>query len=96
VTATLIIAIATASATETATQAGPSQWRWAAAACYAAALVSTLVFNVPINLVTGRWNRDQPPADWKRTRNRWEFFRGVRSWLLPAGFVLTCIGFAAG
>jgi len=28
------------------------------------------------------------PSDWKETRNRWEFFQGVRSWLLLIGFVL--------
>jgi len=60
--------------TRTATQAGPSQWRWAAVAACGAALISTVIFNVPINLATGRWNRDQPSEDWKRTRNRWELF----------------------
>jgi anthrone oxygenase-like protein len=93
---TLGIAIATASATGAAIQAGPSQWRWAAVAACSAALISTVIFNVRINLATGRWNRDQPPEDWKRTRNRWELFQCLRSWLLLAGFVLTCIGFAAG
>ena len=95
--ATLLIAIGVASAGHTADQAGPSLWRWLAVAAYAAAVVSTVIFNVPVNLATGRWNRDQPPQDWKNTRNRWEFFQGVlAAWLLLAGFVLTCIGFAAG
>jgi hypothetical protein len=26
----------------------------------------------------------------------WEFFQGLRSWLLLAGFVLTAAGFALG
>jgi uncharacterized membrane protein len=94
--ATLLIAIAVASARHTATEAGPPTWRWLAVAAYAAALVSTVIFNVPVNLATGRWKPDQPPANWKTTRNRWELFQGVRSWLLLAGFILTCIGFAAG
>ncbi|HEY0077010.1 MAG TPA: DUF1772 domain-containing protein [Pyrinomonadaceae bacterium] len=64
--------------------------RWAAAASFILALVSTLIFNVPINLATGKWNPDSPPADWKQVRNRWEFFQGVRSWLLLIGFVLLC------
>jgi hypothetical protein len=34
--------------------------------------------------------------NWKQVRNRWEFFQGLRSWLLLAGFVLTRSGFAIG
>ena len=64
--------------------------RWASASAFAAALVSTIIFNVPINLATGRWDANDPPADWKGTRNRWEFFQGLRSWLLLLGFVLLC------
>ncbi len=59
-------------------------------------MLSTVIFNVPINIATGRWDRNRPPEDWQRTRGRWEFFQGLRSWLLLIGFVLTCIGFAAG
>jgi hypothetical protein len=60
-----------------------------------AAVAFTVVVNVPINLATGRWDAEHPPADWQRTRNRWELFQGVRSWLLLAGFVLVCAA-AAG
>ena len=65
--------------------------RWASAGSFSLALVSTIVFNVPINLATGRWNADAPPDDWKEVRNRWEFFQGLRSWLLLVGFVLLCL-----
>jgi hypothetical protein len=65
--------------------------RWAAAAAFIAALVSTIIFNVPINLATGRWNAGDPPRNWKETRNRWEFFQGLRSWLLLIGFILLCL-----
>ncbi len=65
--------------------------RWAAAISFVLALAFTIVFNVPINSATGKWNPEQPPEDWKRTRNRWEFFQGVRSWLLLVGFVLLCL-----
>jgi uncharacterized membrane protein len=61
---------------------------WAAAASFIAALVSTIIFNVPINLATSRWNAKNPPERWRETRNRWEFFQGLRSWLLLIGFVL--------
>jgi uncharacterized membrane protein len=63
---------------------------WSAAAAFVAALVFTIVVNVPINRATGRWDAEHPPADWERTRNRWELFQGVRSWLLLIGFVLVC------
>ena len=63
---------------------------WSAAAAFAAAVAFTVVVNVPINRATGRWDAEHPPADWERTRIRWERFQGVRSWLLLAGFVLVC------
>lgn len=69
-------------------------WHWLAAASFALALVSTVIFNVPINLATGKWDAKNPPADWKDTRNRWEFFQGLRSWLLLIGFVLICVAAA--
>ncbi len=62
----------------------------AAAVSLAAAVISTVIFNVPINLATGKWDPDDPPADWKTTRSRWELFQGIRSWLLLVGFVLIC------
>lgn len=62
--------------------------RWAAAAAFTLALISTIIFNVPINLATGRWDPKNPPSDWKQVRTRWEFFQGIRSWLLLIGFVL--------
>jgi uncharacterized membrane protein len=65
--------------------------RWASAVSLVLALLSTIVFNVPINFTTGKWDADKPPADWKESRNRWEFFQGVRSWLLLLGFVLLCL-----
>lgn len=73
--------------------AGPGPLSWSAAAAFTAAVGFTLVVNVPINLATGRWDAEHPPADWDRTRVRWELFQGVRSWLLLAGFVL--VGLAA-
>ena len=73
-----------------ASNGGAGPWSWTAVAAFAASLVFTLVVNVPINLATGRWDAAHPPPDWERTRSRWEFFQGVRSWLLLAGFVLVC------
>jgi uncharacterized membrane protein len=67
---------------------------WASAIFFVAALVSTIIFNVPINLATGGWNPQDPPQNWKETRTRWEFFQGVRSWLLLIGFLLFCLAAA--
>ncbi|WP_433274993.1 anthrone oxygenase family protein [Pseudonocardia xinjiangensis] len=69
---------------------GPALLSWSAAAAFAVAVASTVVVNVPINAATGRWDPAHPPADWERTRRRWESFQGVRSWLLLLGFVLSC------
>jgi uncharacterized membrane protein len=69
--------------------------RWSSAIVFVAALVSTIIFNVPINLATGRWNPQDPPQNWKTLRNRWEFFQGARSWLLLIGFILLCLAVAA-
>ena len=66
-------------------------FRWASAASFIAAVAFTLVFNVPINLATAKWSAENPPVDWKEKRNRWEFFQGVRSWLLLIGFALLCV-----
>jgi hypothetical protein len=65
--------------------------RWASAASFIVALVSTIIFNVPINLATGRCDVSSPPEKWQETRNHWEFFQGLRSWLLLIGFVLLCL-----
>jgi hypothetical protein len=88
------LVLAIADATRRGGESGPHLWRWLAVAAFGLSLASTIVFNVPINLATGRWDASAPPANWKTTRNRWEFFQGVRSWLLLAGFVLISIGFA--
>lgn len=71
---------------------GSQLWHWLAATAFVLALASTIVFNVPINLATGKWDAENPPPEWKQTRNRWEFFQGLRSWLLLIGFVLVCVG----
>ncbi|MDQ3799879.1 MAG: DUF1772 domain-containing protein [Acidobacteriota bacterium] len=65
--------------------------RWASAISFTVALVSTIIFNVPINAATGKWDAEKPPENWKEIRNRWEFFQALRSWLLLIGFVLLCL-----
>lgn len=62
---------------------------WAAAIALTAAVTTSVIVNVPINLATSRWDPGAPPTDWTHTRTRWERFQGLRSWLLLAGFILT-------
>ncbi len=73
----------------------PRLLAWLAVAALVTALVSTIAVNVRINLATGRWDPDDPPASWRETRRRWETFQGVRSWLLLAGFLLLAAAQAA-
>lgn len=63
---------------------------WLTAASFVLAVTTTVIVNVPINIATGRWDPDDPPRDWERTRTRWERFQGIRSWLLLIGFALAC------
>lgn len=74
-----------------ASNGGTEPWAWSASAAFAASLAFTITINVPINLATGRWDAEHPPPDWNRSRTRWEFSQGIRSWLLLIGFVLVCI-----
>ncbi|MEJ7725444.1 MAG: DUF1772 domain-containing protein [Actinomycetes bacterium] len=89
---TLCLVLAIASATRA--DGDSTLWGWLAVAAFGLALASTVVFNVPINLATGKWDAENPPPDWKQTRNRWELFQGLRSWLLLIGFVLVCLSAA--
>ncbi len=83
----VLLAIATATRGE-----GDARiWAWLSAGSFVLAVTSTVVFNVPINLATGRWDTTNPPPDWKETRNKWELFQALRSWLLLLGFVLVCV-----
>jgi uncharacterized membrane protein len=65
--------------------------RWAVVSAVLISVVTTLVFNVPINSATARWDADYPPPDWKRTRRRWEAFQALRAWLLLGAFILLCL-----
>ena len=86
---TLCVVVAVAYAIQMNGQQGLARGvRWAAAVAFTLALISTIIFNVPVNLATGRFDPKNPPSDWKQVRTRWEFFQGVRSWLLLLGFVL--------
>jgi uncharacterized membrane protein len=43
------------------------------------AMVITLVVNVPIDRQIQSWTTATLPADWTTTRDRWEFYHGIRT-----------------
>ncbi len=85
-TGSLVLAITNAA--RGGTEGGPLWLRVAAAVAWGLGIVSTVLVNVPINLATLRWDPDAPPETWQRTRSRWEWFQGFRSWMYLVSFVL--------
>jgi uncharacterized membrane protein len=74
---TLSVILAVCSAVQLNALGGASRMVfWASAVSLIAALVSTIIFNVPINLATAKWDPDNPPNDWKQSRDRWSSFKG--------------------
>jgi hypothetical protein len=64
--------------------------RYSSAGMFILATIITIRYNVPINKEIKQWDADNPPTDWKETRERWMFFQSIRSWLLLIGFLLLC------
>lgn len=46
---------------------------------FVSVLVTTLVFNLPINADQLKWNVTAPPADWASVRDRWQIAHAVRT-----------------
>ena len=65
--------------------------RLVAMGCLTAMIITTVFFNVPVNQITGTWDPEDLPANWKRKRAQWRFFQGFRSIMLIAAFVLLVI-----
>jgi uncharacterized membrane protein len=70
---------------------GGDALRWVAAGLVLTSVVTTLAVNVPINAATSRWDPEQPPADWRAIRQRWERFQGIRTVPLLIAFILICL-----
>ncbi|MER6130038.1 DUF1772 domain-containing protein [Streptomyces sp. NPDC001795] len=51
-------------------------------------LVTTVVFNLPINSDQLHWNVQAPPADWASARNRWQIAHTVRTCAAVVAFGL--------
>ena len=54
-----------------------------------AALVVTLVVNVPIDYQINQWTTSSLPADWTATRDRWELYHTIRTFVSIAA--LGCV-----
>lgn len=60
-----------------------------AVALMLAAMTITLVVNVPLDNQFVSWTLDTLPSDWRASRDRWEFFHGLRTLFSVAA--LTCL-----
>ena len=56
-----------------------------------AALVITLVVNVPLDNRFIEWTVATLPADWRASRDRWEFYHGLRT-LLSVAALCSLVG----
>ncbi len=53
-------------------------------------IFTTVVFNVPVNIQTGKWN-DEYNEKWKKKRKIWQIFQGYRSIILFIVFVVLVV-----
>lgn len=53
-------------------------------------IFTTVVFNVPVNIQTGKWNKEYNEK-WLKKRKIWRFFQGYRSIILILAFILLII-----
>ncbi len=53
-------------------------------------ILTTVVFNVPVNIQTGKW-AEEYNEKWERKRKIWRFFQGYRSIILIVAFILLII-----
>jgi len=57
-----------------------------------AGTISTLMYNVPINIeVITTWNMDSPPATWAQTRDIWDAANTFRCAMFCLGFALQLV-----
>ena len=65
--------------------------RLSAAIALGTMIITTIFFNVPVNIATGAWNPEELPKNWKAKRDRWRFFQGYRSIILVLSFMAMVI-----
>ncbi|MGH9899163.1 MAG: anthrone oxygenase family protein [Pyrinomonadaceae bacterium] len=57
-----------------------------------AALLITLIVEVPIDILIEQWTVTSLPENWRELRDRWEVFHAIRTWISLAGFALLLAG----
>ena len=62
-----------------------------AALCIAITIITTLTINVPINILTAKWQLTENFEWWSQMRNRWHSFQGVRGGLFLLSFIVLTI-----
>jgi uncharacterized membrane protein len=55
---------------------------------WAAAVVTTLIFNIPVNEQTPLWDPGHPPEDWAALRDQWNTGHTIRTLLTVPAFAL--------
>ncbi|HJY44668.1 MAG TPA: DUF1772 domain-containing protein [Propionibacteriaceae bacterium] len=60
---------------------------------WACVIITTLVYNAPINAVAVEWSPEAPPANWEELRDQWHRGQTIRTPLAIAAFA--AIAFAA-
>ena len=67
-------------------------WIVASAVLWMLVIVCTITILVPINNRIASWEKSTPPADWKRSRSRWDLLHRWRVVVLATAFVLLIVG----
>lgn len=65
--------------------------RLTAAIALSTMIITTVFFNVPVNVQTGKWEEEYNEK-WKKKRKIWRIFQGYRSIILVVSFILLIIG----
>jgi len=64
--------------------------RLSAVVLLATMIFTTVVFNVPVNIQTGKWSAEYNEK-WERKRKVWRFFQGYRSIILIIALILLIV-----
>ena len=67
-------------------------WIVASSVLWMLVIVCTVTILVPINNRIASWEKSTPPADWKRSRSRWDLLHRWRVVVLATAFVLLIVG----
>ena len=59
---------------------------------FVAALIVTLLVNVPIDHQVQQWTSSTLPANWQETRDRWQWYHTIRTFAALGGLALILAG----